>query len=80
MILGTSVGRARVCGFSVGWQGATTPRGQPRKEEQRLQAALKPCNRVRSALTQMAKAIEGCKACIYELLREIKRGQPRFSG
>jgi broad specificity phosphatase PhoE len=49
--LETAVERARVCGFRVGWQGATTQRAGARKEEQRRQTARKPCNRARSGVT-----------------------------
>ena len=58
MILDSSVGRARVCGFRVGWQGATRRMVAPCNEEQRSQAARKPCNRVRSGLSRWVNAIE----------------------
>jgi hypothetical protein len=58
IILETAVERARVCGFRVGWQGATTQRAGARKEEQPVrdkaadcQTARKPCNRARSGVT-----------------------------
>ncbi|MDP2787299.1 MAG: hypothetical protein Q8O79_04410, partial [Pseudomonadota bacterium] len=65
MILETSVERARVCGFRVGWQGATTRGVVSRKEEQRSQTARKPCNRARSGITRSVSAIGGANASIH---------------
>ena len=54
----TSVERARVCGFRVGWQGATRRMAAPCNEEQRGQEARKRCNRVRSGFTFPVNVIE----------------------
>ena len=53
--LETAVGRIRVCGFWVVWQGAMRRMAAPCNEEQRGQATQKPCNRVRSDLTHKVK-------------------------
>ena len=56
MILDSAVGRARVGGDAVRWQGETTRRAHAREEEQRGQRAAALLNRVRSALTQLVMA------------------------
>ena len=80
IILETSVGRARVCGWRVVWQGATTRRAAPCKEEQHSQAGRQSCNRVRSDLTQPVKLIEGTKSNVHNKLVESTSGQLRFLG
>jgi hypothetical protein len=80
MNLDTSVGRARVCGFRVGWQGATTQRAGARKEEQRGQTARKPCNRARSGATHWVKANEGAYARTHWAYQGLVSGQLRFLG
>jgi hypothetical protein len=80
MILETSVGRARVCGFRVDWQGETTRGVVSRKEEQRSQAARKPCNRARSGVTQSVSVIEGANASIQAVSQGLRSGQLRFLG
>ncbi|MDP2787106.1 MAG: hypothetical protein Q8O79_03400, partial [Pseudomonadota bacterium] len=65
MNLETSVERGRVCGFRVGWKGATTRGVVSRKEEQRGQTARKACNRPRSGLTQMVNVIEGSERRVH---------------
>jgi len=78
--LDSSVERARVCGFRVGWQGATTQRAGARKEEQRSQAARKPCNRARSGVTQMVTAIGGANASSHAVSQGLRSGQLRIPG
>ena len=80
MNLETSVGRARVCGFWVVWQGATTRRGGPHKEEQHRQAARNPCNRVRSGPTQWVSGPEGTDASTLAASRGPRSDQLRFLG
>jgi len=78
--LESSVGRAQVCGFRAAWQGATTRRGWPRKEEQRRQAARKPCNRVRSGATQWVSVPGGANASTHAASRGPRSGQLSFLG
>jgi PAS domain S-box-containing protein len=80
IILETSVERARVCGFRVGWQGETTQRAGARKAEQRGQAARKPCNRARSGVTQWVSAIGATNVSIHAASQGIRSGQLRFLG
>ena len=49
-------------------------------EERQRQAHDQTYQRVRSALTQMVKAIEGKKVNIYAAFLEFKSGQLRFLG
>lgn len=80
MILDSSVERARVCGFRVGWQGATTRGVVSRKEEQRSQAARKLCNRARSGVTQLVSAIGGANARIQVASQGLRSGRLRSLG
>ena len=80
MILETAVGRARVCGWRVDWQGATRRMAAPCNEEQRSQAARQPCNRVRSGLTRQVKLVEAANAYAHETFQAQSSGQLRFLG
>jgi len=80
IILETSVGRARVCGFRGGWQGATMPQAGACKEEQRRQAARKTCNRVRSGPTRWVRPLGGANASAHAALQGPRSGQLRFPG
>ena len=78
--LETAVGRARVGGDAVRWQGATTLRAPTRKEEQRRQRDAAPLNRVRSAVTHEVKAGVGRKVCIHAVCPADPSGQLRCLG
>jgi len=78
--LETAVGRIRVCGFRAVWQGAMRRMAVHCNEEQRGLATRKPCNRVRSVLTRMVRAIEGGKLNAHTLFRGLMSGQLRFLG
>ena len=80
MNLETAVGRARVGGDAVRWQGATTLRALARKEEQRRQRDAALLNRVRSGVTQEVKAGVGRKVCIHAMFAADASGQLRFLG
>ena len=80
MILETAVGRIRVCGFRIVWQGAMRRMASPCNEEQRGQASRKPCNRVRSALTYPVKVGVTLKLNIHAVFLAYVSGQLRFLG
>jgi len=80
MILDSSVGRARVCGFRVGWQGATRRRISPCNEEQRSQAIRKLCNRMRSDLSRWLNAMEAEIFCIHQAFQGAGSDQLRNQG
>ena len=80
MNLDSSVERARVCGWRAGWQGATTLMAAPCKEAQRRQTARQACNRVRSGLTQVVRAVEGGAASIHGAFEIVMSGQLRNQG
>jgi hypothetical protein len=52
----------------------------PCNEEQRGQAARKPCNRVRSGVTRMVNVIGGIKLNIHAAFVDVMSGQLRFLG
>ena len=78
--LETAVGRARVSGDAVRWQGATTLRAPARKEEQRRQRSEALLNRVRSGVTHEVMAGVGRKVCIHAVFPAEESGQLRFLG
>ncbi len=80
MILETAVGRARVGGQAVRWQGVTTLRARAREEEQRRQRGACPFNRVRSALTPKVTFIVGAKVNVHAASPAGESGQLRFLG
>jgi hypothetical protein len=80
MILDSSVERARVCGWRVVWQGATTRMAAPCKEAQRGQTTRQSCNRARSGLTLRVRFTEGCKASVHEAFQWLMSGQLRNQG
>ena len=80
MILETSVGRTRVNGFRVVWQGAMRRMAIPCNEEQRGQATRKPCNRVRSSLTLGVTGNKDGTINIHTAFIDMLSGQLRFPG
>ena len=78
--LETAVGRARVGGDAVRWQGATTLRAAARKEEQRRQRDAALLNRARSGVTHEVMARVGRKVCIHTVVPAGESGQLRFLG
>ena len=80
MNLETAVGRARVGGDAVRWQGATTLRAAARKKEQRRQRAAALLNRARRGVTHEVMARVGGKVCIHAVFPAEESGQLRFLG
>ena len=78
--LETAVGRARVGGDAVRWQGATRRRAAARKEEQRRQRDAALLNRARSGVTHEVMAGVGRKVCIHAMVPAEGSGQLRFLG
>ena len=80
IILETAVGRARVGGDAVRWQGATTLRAPARKEEQRRQRDAALLNRVRSGVTHEVTVGVDRKVRIHAVFPEAVSDQLRFLG
>ena len=80
VVLETAVGRARVGGVVVRWQGATRRRAAARNEEQRRQRAAALLNRARSGVTHEVMARVGRKVCIHAVFPAEESGQLRFQG
>ena len=78
--LETAVGRARVGGDAVRWQGATMLRAPARKEEQRRQRDAALLNRVCSGVTREVTAGVGRKVCVHAVCPADASGQLRFLG
>ena len=69
-----------MCGFWVVWQGAMRRMAAPCNEEQRGQATQKPCDRVRSVLTQWVNQRVTRKLNTHTVLQTFASGQLRFLG
>ena len=86
-VLETAVGRARVGGDAVRWQGLAqacpapclglTLRAPARKEEQRRQRDAALLNRVRSGVTHEVMAGVGRKVCVPVVSGLLKVSKPQ---
>jgi len=80
MNLETAVERARAGRDVPFWQGATRRRLNACNEEQRGQGGAARFDRVRSAVTQVVKAIVGANVRIHAVWPAQTSGQLRFLG